>query len=108
MELSRSLACVCIVRGLSLSCNLNSTKKNIQFIQSILLWTIIISFTFEQVISGFPAVLGAPSDIGTEANSSLPKCNQVFCTTSLGCFYDEAPLSAKEVDMHKIKNSGPV
>lgn len=57
------------------------------------------------MISGIPAV-GASSDIRTVA--SLPDAIRYFFHFFLGCFYDEAPLSAKEVDMHKIKNFGPV
>ena len=32
----------------------------------------------------------------------LSRCDEVFCTTSVGCFHHETPLSAQEVDMNKM------
>ena len=47
--------------------------------------------------------MDAPSDTWTVATNSLPDEIKYFVQ-----LYDEAPLSAYEVDMNKIKNSGPV
>ena len=70
MEFTCPLACVCTARGLP-SFNLNyNEKEHRAHLNQYLLWTIMISFTFEQVISGFPAV-GATSDTRTVATNSL-------------------------------------
>ena len=66
----------------------------------------VICFAFEQLICGFP-VVGALSDSWTVATESLPDAITYVEQTSLGCFY-EVSLSVREVDMHKIKRSGPV
>lgn len=58
------------------------------------------------MICGFPAV-GALSDTWAVANNSLP-CAIKYFVQLPSLFYDGVPLSSQEVDMHKIKNSGPV
>lgn len=82
MEFTHPLACVCVVRGL-LSFNLNSTKKNIEFIPSIPfmgdynqlhfwtgdLWNSCCWYTFWH-----------------QEGCQFAWCDQVFFTTSLGCF----------------------